>query len=222
MKKTNSGSENRSRFGEPSLPIKSKYIKEALKLLVKAATIVQDKKIVTPDMQENPITYYLDSEMNQLQRVGESDLLYWNVRPMHEVNDDPLKRGELDIKFQWVEYPLNNERYLGVEAKKLLGTGHDTLSSNYIKEGVMDFISCKYGRGHNYGIMLGYVVVGPFSKAINAVSKGMTKHRIETVEHSAFAINSSFSTYPYTYHSIHVQQGTSVLFTLIHLFFDFS
>jgi hypothetical protein len=220
MKGTPGSSQDKSRYGKPSLPIRRRYLRAALKLLIEAATIIQAKKIVTPDMHENPITYYLDSEMKQMQLMGKDDVLFWNVRPLHEVND-PLERGEVDIKFQWLQYPPLNDRYLGVEAKRLFGTG-SSRSSEYITGGVMDFITCKYGRGHDYGIMLGYVLVGPFNKAIEAVNITMNKRKIETAEHSAFVVNNSFSNYPYIYHSIHLQQGTSIPITLIHIFFDFS
>ncbi|HZO73366.1 MAG TPA: hypothetical protein VFB60_14295 [Ktedonobacteraceae bacterium] len=214
-------SQNKSRYGKPSLPIRQKYLLAVLKLLIEAATIIQAKKVIMPNMLENPITYHLDSEMQKLKKMDNKyNSLFWNIRPLHEV-DDPLERGEVDIKFQWLQYPALNERYLGVEAKKLFGSG-PSRSFEYVTEGVMDFITCKYGQGHNYGIMLGYVVTGPFDKAIAAVDKSMMKHKKETAEQSAFVVNSSLSSYQHTYHSIHIQQGTSIAITLIHLFFDFS
>jgi hypothetical protein len=173
-------------------------------------------------MHENPITYYLCSEMDQIQHTRKSDVIWWDPR-VNTQNDpnDPLSRCEIDIKFRWTEYPTDNDRYLAVEAKRLFGKG-SSRADEYVEEGVMDFVKGKYGRGHNYGIMLGYVLVGPLSKVINAIDNAMTSRKVQTAEHSPFTLNNSLCSHLYTHHSAHLQLGTFTLITLVHLFLDFS
>ena len=86
----------------------------------------------------------------------------------------------------------------------------------------MDFVVGKYGRGHNYGIMLGYVLVGPLITAVARVSQAMKKRKVQTAECAAFAPNNSLCPHPYTHHSTHLQQGAAAPITLIHVFLDFS
>src|SRR5258708_38610061 len=133
--------------------------------------------------------------------------------------EDPLDRCEIDIKFDWFEYPQNPERYLAVEAKKLYGIGA-SLAGDYVEEGVMDFVNGKYSGGHNYGIMLGYIVLGPRGVAITAVKTAMNKRSIMTNEQQFFSLNSSFCSHPDTHHSAHLPVSNAPIITLIHLFLD--
>ena len=132
---------------------------------------------------------------------------------------NPLREGEIDIKFRWHVLPASNSRYLAVEAKRLFGTGKYR-ADNYVTKGVMDFVTGKYARNHSYGIMLGYVVVGPLPKAVDAVSDAMAIRRTLTAEHSSFCPDTSMCTHPYSHHSTHIQQPTHAPITLIHMFLD--
>jgi hypothetical protein len=211
-----------SSYGKPGLRIKRKYILAALGLLMGGATKLKAKSIVTAETFENHITYYLCSEMEQIQRTHKSDAIWWDPR-VNTQNDpnDPLSRGEIDVKFRWAQYPPVNERYLAVEAKRLFGKG-DSLAGKYVEEGVQDFFIAKYSRGHNYGIMLGYVLIGPLEKAITAVKDAMTTRSLQTGECSPFTPDDSFCSHPHTHRSIHLQHATAIQIILIHLFLDFS
>ena len=173
-------------------------------------------------MIENRITYYLSAEMTNSQRSGKSDIISWDFR-VHTQSDpsDPQSICEIDFKFRWSEYPNDYDRYLAAEAKRLFGKG-DSLAGKYVEGGIMDFVTAKYGRGHNYGIMLGYVLVGPLTKAIAAVNEAMTTRKGQTAEYLPYTPKNSLCTHPYTHHSIHMQHGTATLITLIHVFLDFS
>src|SRR6266699_5988853 len=209
-------------YGNPQLQNKQLYSLAALDFIVKGAIKLQTKKVITAKTFENHITYYLCSEMEQIQMTRKSDIIWWD--PLVDTQndpDDPLSRGEIDIKFRWAEYPSDNDRYLAVEAKRLFGKG-SSRADEYVEKGVMDFVNAKYGRGHNYGIMLGYILVGPLTKAVAAVDSAMNTRKLQTAEHSALAPNSSLCLHPYTHHSIHLQQGTATLITLVHVFLDFS
>ncbi len=209
-------------YGNPQLQIKQLYILAALDFIVEGAIKLQTKKVITAKTFENHITYYLCSEMEQIQMTRKSDIIWWD--PLVDTQndpDDPLSRGEIDIKFRWAEYPSDNDRYLAVEAKRLFGKG-SSRADDYVEKGVMDFVNAKYGRGHNYGIMLGYVLVGPLNTAIVRVKQAMEGRKVQTAEHSTFTPDCSLCPHPHTHHSIHLQQGTATLITLVHVFLDFS
>lgn len=209
-------------YGIPGLQIKPLYIQAALELLIDGANRLQAKRVVTDEMDENPITYYLNNEMKQVQHYGKSDIISWDFR-VHTQSDptNPLSICEIDFKFRWTELPNDYDRYLAVEAKRLFGKG-DSLAGKYVEGGVMDFVIGKYGRGHNYGIMLGYVLVGPLTTAVAKVKKAMKERKVQTAEHSTFTPDCSLCTHPHTHHSIHVQQRTNALMTIVHVFLDFS
>ena len=211
-------------YGKPQLQIKLLYICAALDFLTEGAAKLRTKRIITAKTLENPITYQLCYEMDQLQKTHQSDILHlwWDPR-VNTQNDpnDPLSRCEIDIKFRWAEYPSDNDHYLAVEAKRLFGKG-SSRADDYVDEGVMDFVSGKYGRGHSYGIMLGYVLVGPLIKVITAVKDAMTARKVRTEEHRAFMLDNSLCRHPHTHHSTHLQHQTALPITLIHVFLDFS
>jgi hypothetical protein len=218
------GSADNSSYGTPSLQIKPQYIQAALELLIDGANRLRAKNLITVHMDEDPITNFLSFEMKNAQRAGKSDIIFWDIRVDTQSDfTDPQHIGEIDFKFRWSEYPDPNDydRYLAVEAKRLFGKG-DSLSGKYVEKGLMDFVVGKYGRGHNYGIMLGYVLVGPLATAVARVSHAMKKRKVLTKEHSAFTANCSLCPHPNTHHSAHLQQGTATLITLVHVFLNFS
>jgi hypothetical protein len=215
---------NNTSYGDPNLQVKPLYVKAALDLLIEGAKRLQAKNLVRIDLLEDPITNLLSYEMKLAQRAGISKMIMWDIRADTQSNPlDPQDIGEIDFKFRWSDYPEPNDydRYLAVEAKRLLGKG-DSLAGKYVEKGLMDFVVGKYGHGHNYGIMLGYVLVGPLSKAVDRVKKAMNTRKVKTAECCPFTYDSSLCTHPKTHHSIHQQHGTSVRITLIHVFLDFS
>ena len=209
-------------YGKPQLQIKPQYIKAALELLVDGAERLKVKKLITTETDENPITYYLSTEMTNSQRAGKSDIISWDFR-VHTQSEssDSQSICEIDFKFRWSEYPNDYDRHLAAEAKRLFGKG-DSLAGKYVDDGIMDFVIAKYGRGHNYGIMLGYVLVGPVANAVASVNHAMAGRRTKTSECSVFTPEASLCSHPHTHHSTHLPHGTATLITLIHVFLDFS
>ena len=146
------------------LPLQPLFVRAALGLLVAGAVRLQSRCLVSDSTFENNITYLLEAEMAAAQRDGIGTIVQFDTRVNTAADaNDPLVRGEIDIKFRWEQYPTIHERYLAVEAKRLFGKGH-SLADKYVTEGVIDFIQAKYGRGHDHGIMLGYVVVPPLAQ----------------------------------------------------------
>jgi hypothetical protein len=209
-------------LGISYFPISQLYLRAALEILVAGWTRLKGKGLVTPDLKENDITAYLSQEMKKAQRCGVSDIINWDILVGTQSNSqDPLEIGQIDIKFRWSQYPNDYDRYLAAEAKKLRGKG-PSLAGDYVEEGVMRFVKAQYGRGHDYGIIMGYVMVPSLSTAISRVKRAMDKRKIKTQECSALSPNDSLCPHPFTYHSRHLQNGTKVTMTLVHLFLDLS
>ncbi|QDU42849.1 hypothetical protein Mal52_13180 [Symmachiella dynata] len=68
--------------------------------------------------------------------------------------ENPL--GLIDIK---VIYTWNDETYLTMECKRIAST-ENSLALKFVRDGVNRFASGKYGPGHAFGIMTGYVICG--------------------------------------------------------------
>lgn len=213
---------NVSYLGMPYFPISQLYVSAALALLVAGWRKLQARNIITPYFTEDDITLYLSDDMKRAQREGVSDIINWDPQVGTQSNpQNPLEMLKIDIKFRWHQYPNDNDRYLAAEAKKLRGKG-SSLAGAYVDEGIMRFVKARYGRGHDYGIMLGYVVAPILPSAISRVKKAMSKRKAITHECLPLNNNNSLCPYHYTYHSQHVQNGSRVPITLVHLFLDLS
>lgn len=68
--------------------------------------------------------------------------------------DNPL--GLIDIK---ILYTWNDETYLTMECKRITST-ENSLALEYVRNGVNRFAGGKYGPGHAFGIIAGYVICG--------------------------------------------------------------
>lgn len=208
--------------GRPELPIKPGIVRTVLDLIVAGAKGLCVKKVVTPSMHEDRISEQLDQEMRAAHRGTASDIVNWAMRPdIPTSHKATIQIGEADFTFYWDQIPRDPDRYLAVEAKKLRGK-YSSLASEYVNEGVLRFVNGKYGRGHDHGIMMGYIVVAPLSNAISSIETAMDKRKVKTRECLKFSPNSSLCTHPHTYHSSHLQDRATVPMTLIHIFLDFS
>jgi hypothetical protein len=61
------------------------------------------------------------------------------------------------------------DAYVAIECKRV-GLGMATLNGRYVSEGVDRFVTGKYAGGHEWGFMLGYVLVLPVEKPIESIS----------------------------------------------------
>jgi len=211
-----------SSYGKPGLGINVAYIRAALALFIAAASHLHTKKVVNASTLENPITYLLDEEMRAVQRANGSDIIRWVVRPNIKGDpNDPLLRCEPDFEFLWSGEETDPDLGLYAEAKRLFGTG-SSLAGKYVEQGVLDFVEARYGRSHDYGIMVGYVLTGPLQKAVSNVKRAMNERKMKTAECSAFDLDNALCSHPHTHHSRHLQRGAVIPMTLVHLFLDFA
>ena len=144
----------------------------ALSLLGESADCLREEGAVTPDMAENHITQRLDAKMKELGTNRPTDIGTWSMRPLRTNPGDPDNTFEPDLVFQARAFSYDPNVYLGVEAKKLFGSG-TTLAWAYVNKGAMKFIQGPYSLGMDYGIMLGYVVAPPVKHAVASVETAM-------------------------------------------------
>ena len=210
-------------LGRPTLPLRELYVPAVLELLLVGASDLQATRLVSPSMSENRISALLDQRMRATRMAGNSsDILSWFMRTLiPEDLEQPPELVEPDFLFTWGPYPSREDPCLYVEAKRLRGAG-SSLAGDYVDEGVLRFVDGSYGRGHDYGIMVGYVVVAPVSGAVSSVKTAMDHRKSQTRQLSGFAPDNSFCAYPATNHSSHWQQVASQTITLVHIFIDFS
>ena len=217
------GSTSNGSLGRPPLPLRELYVPAVLEILSVGADALQTSELVDPSMLENRISALLDQQMRAIRMANNSsDILSWFMRPL--IPDESEQSPDLvepDFLFTWGPYPSRENPSLVVEAKRLRGAG-ESLAGDYVDEGVMRFVKANYGKGHEYGIMMGYVQVTPVSGAISSVSTAMNNRKERTQQLSAFALDNSVCTYPGTHHSSHLQQVTSQPIVLVHVFVDFS
>lgn len=211
-----------SSYGKPGLSIDIAYIRAALALLVAGAVRLQAQKVVNTSTNEDPITYLLDKEMRLVQHASANDIIRWVIQPNIQRDPiDPLLRCVPDFMFIWEDEEADPDLCLYAEAKKLFGTG-PSLADKYVEEGLLDFVEARYGRNHNFGIMVGYILKGPLNQAVSSVQRAMNVRKMKTAEQSEFTLNNSLCSHPYTHHSSHLQRGATAPMTLVHLFLDFS
>ena len=210
-------------LGRPSLPLRELYVPAVLEILLVGAGALQRCGLVDPSMFENRISALLDQKMRADRMANNSsDILSWSMRPLiPNESERPPDFVEPDFLFTWGPYPSREDPSLVVEAKRLRGGG-ESLAGDYVDKGVMRFVKANYGRGHEYGIMMGYVQVAPVSGAISSVSTAMNNRKERTQQLSEFVPDNSLCTYPGTHHSSHLQQATSQPIFLVHVFVDFS
>ena len=210
-------------IGRSSLPLRELYVPAIAKMLLTGAGDLKKNDLSCASMSENEISTLLDRHMRAARISGNtSDIISWFLQPLIPRNPEESRDSvEPDFLFTWGLYPSRDERCLIVEAKRLRGAGR-SLAGDYVDEGVMRFVDGRYGRGHDYGIMMGYVVVAPIPTVISRVSAAMNQRKTKTQQRSAFAPENSLCAHPETHHSTHLQQETLQPITLVHIFIDFT
>lgn len=131
-----------------------------------------------------------------LQKKTVHDREDWITRRLHRrlIRKSPFRDGPLDIRLQpeivdpdcdegaatgqidlLVSCGLGHETYFAIEAKRLrLRSPHGRLSAGndqYVKEGMMRFVSGQYAPLMESGAMLGYVYDGKIDKARSGIGR---------------------------------------------------
>jgi hypothetical protein len=161
-------------IGRPSFDLSEDQIGIVVDLLCRGAA--EARTHVTAGMLEVPITTLVKKAMRRLKRqlsltnleiIGEFELLEMS-------NDDPEVLGRIDIVLKFLHQFGDEEAYIGVECKRVADDA-STLNLRYVTQGVERFASAKYGAGHEWGLMLGYVLKLPIEKLVASIDARITK-----------------------------------------------
>ena len=163
-----------SPIGRPSFGLSEDQIAIVVDLLCRGA--FEARAHVSAGMLEVPITTHVKKAMRRLKQqlsltnleiVGEFELLNMS-------NDDPEVLGRIDITLKFLHQFGDEEAYVGVESKRV-ADGDSTLSQRYVAQGVARFASGKYAAGHQWGVMLGYVLKLPTAKLVAGIDARIRK-----------------------------------------------
>ncbi|KMQ49466.1 hypothetical protein CHISP_3611 [Chitinispirillum alkaliphilum] len=95
-----------------------------------------------------------------------------------------IERGKGTGRKDIVFFPSLYEEdiYLAVEAKRLnaiISGSKQSLASEYVKEGMLRFVSGKYASSVKHGVMIAYVLDGEIETVMHKIEKNIQKHHEE-------------------------------------------
>jgi len=137
--------------------------------------------------------------------------------------DDPEKDYPTGLIDVYVIYSLDETDYFAMECKKI-NDRHETPVKKYIENGVYRFSSGKYGAGHPYGAMIGYVTGGTPESAAEFVGgklMGYDERKIRAKAEWGWQAERQFGHFPNLFSTMHGQAGTPNTILLLHLFLAF-
>lgn len=127
-------------------------------------------------------------------------------------------QGRIDFK---LFYGWNEQSYFGMECKRLTGSSK-YLAKEYIHEGIMRYVSCKYSPGHDWAAMLGFVIDNNCKESIELVSSLLQEEIVTTKMTEPWQEERSFGKQRYLYRTKHYQDQYKSVITILHLFLSFS
>jgi hypothetical protein len=100
------------------------------------------------------------------------------IRGEHELEDmatkDPAILGRIDITLQFLHQFGDEDAYVAVECKRVQA-GNTSLNASYVTKGMDRFATCQYAAGHEWGVMLGYVLALPVKDIVAYVNRRVRK-----------------------------------------------
>lgn len=161
-------------FGLPSFSLSGDQIATVLDLLCRGCD--EAKPHLTTGMLEVPTTIIVRKALRRVKKTLR--LTNLQIRGEHELEDmasnDPSLLGRIDITLQFLHQFGDEDAYVAVECKRV-HAGDSSLNASYVSSGVDRFVTGKYGAGHDWGFMLGYVLALPASKIVEAVDARIRK-----------------------------------------------
>lgn len=160
--------------GRPSFALSSDQVATVLDIVVRGADAARQH--VRPGMFEVPITLLVRKAMRRVKkRLGLTNL---QIRGEHELDDmesdEPTVPGRIDIILELLHQFGDEDAYVAVECKRV-GARQHSLNRLYVAEGVNRFVSGQYARGHEWGMMLGYVIAMPVAESANSIDRRIQK-----------------------------------------------
>lgn len=205
-------------IGRPSFALSRDHLATAIDLLCRGSA--HARPVVSPGMLEVPITILVKKAMLRLKRqLGLTNIEITGELELLDANDPSAAvQGRIDITPKFLHQFGDEEAYLGVECKRV-APDDSSLNGRYISQGVDRFATGKYGRGHQWGMMLAYVLKLPLGTLAGEIDNRITK------SYGATAKLKAMSCHPdaLSMHEGAVEQAPGDhSIRLIHLFVDMS
>lgn len=160
-------------IGRPQSQLTIDLLATILRLTSAGWNVVRQSKLVTSSTRETEIAGLL---VEAIQEILDNLSVPLNLRFEEEVGTrSPGARkpdGRIDVK---VIYSFHSKAFFGMECKRVRGK-RVSLARKYVEEGVMRFVSGKYGAGHDWGGMIGFVVDGNVDDAANKLSSFLANY----------------------------------------------
>lgn len=166
-------------YGNPAFALTEDQVATVIDLVCRG--VEEARPAITSGMLEVPATIIIRKAMRRVKKT--LSLTNLQIRGEHELDNmattDAAILGRIDITLQFLHQFGDEDAYVAIECKRV-GAGLSALNGSYVAEGVHRFVTGKYAAGHEWGFMLGYVLVPPALDVVAAISK-----RIETTYGSA-------------------------------------
>lgn len=203
-------------IGRPSFELSDDEIAAVVDLLCRSAA--EARAFVKTDMLEVPITIHVKKAMRRLKKqLGLTNLQIGGEFELLDLsNDNPEVLGRIDIILQFFHQFGNEEAYLAVECKRV-AHGDSTLNQRYVTNGVDRFVTGQYASGHEWGMMLGYVMKLPSATLVSGIDERIRK----TYGESAGLCLIDAHAESLSMHMGVLEQGSNAhVIRLIHIFVD--
>ena len=166
---------------------------------------------------ENDLAGCLGREMIAIkeQRFGRDAIFRIDEESGTRSIDNPRKPdGRIDIK---ITYSFVEAEYFGIECKRVNDKGNE-LAKKYVNKGLMRFITGKYSPGHDWMAMIGFVVDGKPTQAIERICGFLAITKRRTRMKREWKQEMSFGEYEHLYSTCHQQREKQTPITVLHLF----
>lgn len=161
-------------YGSPAFALTDDQVATVIDLVCRG--VEEARLAITSGMLEVPATITIRKAMRRVKKT--LSLTNLQIRGEHELDNmattDAAILGRIDITLQFLHQFGDEDAYVAIECKRV-GAGLSALNGSYVAEGVDRFVTGKYAAGHEWGFMLGYVLVPPAADVIDAINKRIEK-----------------------------------------------
>jgi hypothetical protein len=184
--------------------------------------VLRDRVLDQSHRHDEPATAgLLRRRMRIVERERTPRLPAMKIKPEVGVTaeDEEAVVGSIDIE---IIFSLGDEPDLRLECKRVSSTSQDdpaALARQYVKEGVLRFVG-KYGWGHAWGIMTGFVIDGNAPAASALVARYVQQYKNEPHLERSWREERRFGPHRHLFNTRHRKRG-GALIELLHLFLPF-
>ncbi len=156
--------------GQPPFALTPDQIATVLDLVCQGAESARNE--LTPGILEVRTTVLVRKAMRRIKKL--LSLTNLEIRGEHELEDmstsDAAILGRIDITLKFLHQFGDEDAYVAVECKRV-GAGLAQLNGRYITQGIDRFVRGQYANGHEWGFMLGYVLVLPVQEVVSSIDQ---------------------------------------------------